>query len=146
MFKLKLNLNERKQIFPSQIPILALPIVRGFSKVSSEYLLTKSCNKSSESAKSEASFLNDCLWHLIKVSWRSAVNQIHFFISSPLRSGSLSLMSSSALICTYSSNKLHLNTCFLYLKQRAFEATKIKESVALVANCKFLLWKKMLQL
>lgn len=100
----------------SQIPILCCPTVSGLSRVSSVYLLIKSCNSSSESAKSEASFLNDYLWHLIRVSWRSAENQIHFFIWSPLRRCSLSLTSSSALICTYSSKRLHLRTCFLYLK------------------------------
>lgn len=116
--KFKLNLNScsaLKNLSIHHTPILAFPMVRGFSRVSSVYLLMKSCNKSSESAKSEASFLNDCLWHLMRVSCKSAVNQIHFFICSLLSKCSLSLISSSARICTYSSNKLHLRTYFLYL-------------------------------
>ena len=144
MFKLSLNLRIWEVIYTTQIPILALPSVRGFSRVSSVYLLTKSWRSNSESAKSDASFLNDCLWHLIKVSWRSAVNHTHFFIYSDLNKGSLSLTSSSALICTYSSNKLHLNTCFLYLKYNWFEEKKSRPKVTFVTNCIFLLWKKML--
>ena len=129
---------------PTQIPILAFDPVNGFSRVSSEYLLTKSYNNSSESAKSEASFLNDYLWHLIRVSSRSAVNQIHFFMSSPLNKCSLSFTNSSALIYTYSSKRLHLSTCFLYFIYKAFDEKNKRPRVALVANWKFLLWKNML--
>jgi hypothetical protein len=128
----------------NQIPILAFLVVNGESRASSLYLLTKSYKSNSESAKSEASFLYDYLWHLIKVSFKSAVNHTNFFIYSPLKRGSLSLTSSSALIYTYSSNRLHLKTYFLYFKYTAFEYMNRSPSVALVANIIFLLWKNTL--
>ena len=131
-------------IIADQKSSLLFSSVNGYNLVSSVYLRIKSWRMSSESAKSSGEFFHDYLWTLSIVSLKSSSNQIYLVTSSFFMSSVFSLTISSALSCTYSSNRFALKTCIRYLAIMKLALINVPKSINLVNAAAFLFLKKKL--